>query len=489
MRCLTLVVPEARGGEGQASELLVRLPVVIVRATAPHAYHNDPVVWVDYDAGDGFLAGRARIFTDQALGLNEHRDVITLDLRGTGGAEPSLACPEVTELNTGAFAADVDETSPEGRAMRLAAIGRCRDRLVAHGVDLSAYTSADAAQDIEDLRLALGIEQWNLVAGEYGSKLAQLLLRDHPDGVRSVVINATPVPLQADWFADLAPNAHRAWSALVAACDADAGCAAAFPDLAPRLEQLVADLTANPRRFDEVQLDGPVSAPYLFTASRLLAYVRYSGRDNNFVAQLPMSLAGPAGGAASVLQTLDPDDPATLKYPASDVYAQPSYGVWQTFPQDTSAEHGSHALGAHLSAVCSDEAPFTDAQRLTDAAAVPLFGDFLGHHGDLDACEVWAVPAAAPDADRAVHSDVPVLVLAAEFDMVSSPAWANALAETLTAAKVVHFAGTGTQPASGQGHTAQTCARQLRDQFIKAPNAPLDDTCAATARGPAFELP
>jgi len=423
VQCLTLVVPESRGLAAVESDRLVRLPVVIVaaRQASPRA---DPLLWVDYSAGDGFVVGRARIFTDNVLSLNENRDVITLDLRGSGLAEPSLACPEVTELNVewaaadptiGPFIADVDETSPEGRRMRLDAIQRCHDRLINDGVNLSAFGADDAAQDLEDLRIALGLEQWNIVAGEYGSKLAQILARDHPEGVRSVLVNATPVPLQADWFADLAPNAARAWSALVAACEADAGCAQAFPDLGERFESYVADLTTNPRSHDEVQLDWDARAPFLMTSSRLLSYVRSYGRDNRFLAEVPFSIAGPSGDTAEVLQTFDPDAPDTLRYQASDAYAAPAWGVWELFPHDTTNDVGSYALGAHLSAVCRDEAPFTDPARLAEASAVPMFGPFLGNHADLDACPIWDVQPASAAANEAATSDVPFLVLAGEF--------------------------------------------------------------------------
>ena len=150
-------------------------------------------------------------FTNESLTLNEHRDVVTLNLRGTGLAEPVLTCPEVTDLNIGAFAADIDETTPEGRAMRSTRSSGATTDSSVEGVDLSAYAADDARHDLEDLRIALGVEQWNIVAGEYGSKLAQILARDFPDSVRAVVVNSTPVPLQVDWFADLAPNAAQAW--------------------------------------------------------------------------------------------------------------------------------------------------------------------------------------------------------------------------------------------------------------------------------------
>ena len=489
VKCLTLVVPESRRIAAADPTRLVRLPVVIIAAKDPSQRLADPVLWIDYDAGDGFVANRARNFTEESLAINKNRDVITLDLRGSGLAEPSLACPEVTSLNTGAFAAKTDETSAEGRAMRLDAIKQCHDRLVADGVELSAYASGDAARDLEDLRVALGLKQWNIVAGEYGSKLAQILARDYPDSVRTVVVNSTPIPLQADWFADLAANADGAWTALVATCEADAGCAQAFPDLANRLTGYLADLASNPRLYDAVVLYAGEHEPFLMTADRLLSYVRSNSRDSHSISQLPMSIAGPPGSSARDLQTFDPDNPATLKFQASDAYYLGAWGLWELVPQNADISLGSYALGAHLSAVCRDEAPFTNAAKLASAADDPLFGQFLGRHADLDACNVWAVDPAPPDANEAVHSDIPFLVLAGDLDSVSSPAWAHAFADNLSAAQIVDFPGMGTQPTGGAFTTAQTCARQLRDAFLAEPTAPLDQTCVATSHGVAFDVP
>ncbi len=489
VRCLTLVVPESRGVAADGSDRLVRLPVAIVAATDPSKRVADPVLWIDYDAGDGFVGGRVRNFTEESLSLNENRDVITLDLRGSGLAEPSLACPEVTALNTGVFAAEIDETSPEGRAMRLDAIKQCHDRLAADGVNLSAYASEDAARDLEDLRVALGLKQWNIVAGEYGSKLAQILARDFPDSVRTVVVNSTPVPLQADWFADLAPNASRAWTALVDKCKADTGCAQAFPDLAGRLASEVADLATNPHHYDAVLLAGGEHDPFLMTADRLLSYVRFYGRDSNFLGDLPRSIAVPSGGPSDLLHTLDPDNPGVVEYQASDTYGPAAWGLWEPFPQNADTTWGSYSLGAHLSAVCRDEAPFTDSARLAAAAEVPMFGPFLGHHADLDACNVWTVDPAPAEANQAAQSDVPFLVLSGDLDTISSPAWAHEFADALSAVQIIEFPDLGTQPTGGQQTTAQTCARQLRDAFLAAPTTPVDQSCVATSHGAAFDLP
>ena len=171
-----------------------------------------------------------------------------------------------------------------------------------------------------------------------------------------------------------------------------------------------------------------------------------------------MSMAGPPGGSAGTLQTFDPDNPDTLKFQASDAYFIGAWGLWELFPQNATSENGSYALGAHLSAVCHDEAPFTDDGRLAAAASTPLFGPFLGRHADLEACDVWAVDPSPASANEAVRSDVPFLVFAGDLDTVSSPEWADAFSEGLSDTQEVHFAGVGTQPTGPPETTAQQCA-------------------------------
>jgi len=161
----------------------------------------------------------------------------------------------------------------------------------------------------------------------------------------------------------MAPNAARAWSALVDACGADAGCAAAYPDLDERLDAYVTDLVASPRAHDEVQLDGGgPRVSFLMTASRLVSYVRYYARANEYFYQLPFSIAVPPGGVASVLHVFGPDDPDTLAFRATDHYASPDRGVWQPFPQGTSSD-GGHSPSAPTSPPCVETKRRSPTQR------------------------------------------------------------------------------------------------------------------------------
>ena len=86
-----------------------------------------------------------------------------------------------------------------------AATVACHDRLVDDGVALDSYNTAENAADIADLRVAMGIEEWDLYGVSYGTALALTVLRDHPEGVRSVVldsVSAAQHPLDCRLLAD-----------------------------------------------------------------------------------------------------------------------------------------------------------------------------------------------------------------------------------------------------------------------------------------------
>ena len=48
-------------------------------------------------------------------------------------------------------------------------------------------------KDLTDLRHVLGIKQWNLHGVSYGTRLALSVMRDAPEGVRSVILDS-PYP-------------------------------------------------------------------------------------------------------------------------------------------------------------------------------------------------------------------------------------------------------------------------------------------------------
>jgi pimeloyl-ACP methyl ester carboxylesterase len=108
------------------------------------------------------------------LELRRLGDVIVLDQRGTGLSLPRLDCP-------GSIRFPFEVAIERGSAIESleTAARACAQRWRAEGVDLSAYNVAESAEDIEDLRLALGAEKLRLLAGSWGTHLALAAIRAH----------------------------------------------------------------------------------------------------------------------------------------------------------------------------------------------------------------------------------------------------------------------------------------------------------------------
>jgi pimeloyl-ACP methyl ester carboxylesterase len=81
--------------------------------------------------------------------------------------------------------------------MHVAATKACHDRLVGQGIDLSAYNTGENSADFADLRKVMGIAEWNVYGLSYGTDLALSLMRDHPEGIRSVIIDSVQPPSAA----------------------------------------------------------------------------------------------------------------------------------------------------------------------------------------------------------------------------------------------------------------------------------------------------
>jgi pimeloyl-ACP methyl ester carboxylesterase len=112
--------------------------------------------------------------------LRADRDVIFYDQRGVGFSEPKM-CPEEA-INWGPRT----EGGAERRAPLPEVAARCGDSMRRAGLDLAQYNSAVSARDLQDLRRALGHEQWNLFGHSYGSRLASVDLRRAASGVGCV---------------------------------------------------------------------------------------------------------------------------------------------------------------------------------------------------------------------------------------------------------------------------------------------------------------
>ena len=234
--CGYLTVPEDRSNPtGPTIRLAVARVPAVSDTPAP-----DPIVYVAGGPGTSALV-TANSVVD--TGMNADRDVIFLDQRGIMHSEPNIACPEFDTY----FAASMLEhfSSPETGAKSNAATQACHDRLVAEGVDLAAFDTTANAQDVADLRVAMGIDEWNLFGVSYGTDVTLTVLRDHPQGIRSVVLDSV-VPPNRNLVPGFWPGAAEGLEAMIGACADQPACAAAYPDLMGDFNHAVNALTEAP---------------------------------------------------------------------------------------------------------------------------------------------------------------------------------------------------------------------------------------------------
>ena len=222
--CGAVFVPEDRSRlEGE----WLRLAVAVFKSpTAPTRpplifLGGGPGTFVLERFGPGLSGARARDLTAE-------RDFILFDQRGVGFSQPSLYCQELADLKYRTIGSH--PTRDQDADDQVAAALACRDRLVASGIDLAAYNTAANADDVNDIRIALGYDDLDVWGLSYGTRLALAVVERFPEAVHSLVLDSA-LPRSVSQIRDRAANAERAFQVLFAGCAADQGCASVYPDL------------------------------------------------------------------------------------------------------------------------------------------------------------------------------------------------------------------------------------------------------------------
>jgi pimeloyl-ACP methyl ester carboxylesterase len=436
--CGTIEVWENR--EAQAGRR-IGLAVVVLPG-ARRGENPDPLFYL---AGGPGL-GAARVASDiQQLfrPVLADRDIVLVDQRGTGSSH-SLAC-------------DLDEGDPVDRAdldTVVQMLRECRQRLEA-GADLRLYTTPIAMDDLNQVREALGYGRINLFGGSYGTRAAIAYVRRYPETVRSVVLDSVAPP---DMILPLyfARDSQRAFDQLMAACAADPGCAAAFPNLADRFEQLLARLDRQPERvtvthprtgqpeattFDRLTIGAIVfNALYLPDTSAVLPFLIHRATEGDYTGLLALSSAGVAGAVEDM------------------------------------------SLGMRYSVVCAEDAP-----RVTEEAILrETRGTFAGAalaEAFLEPCEFWPRGDVPADYHAPFSAEAPTLVLSGEFDPVTPPVWGEQIASQWPNARHVVV------PGIGHGATGRGCTMRVIRAFLNDPDpAGVDPGCAETLHRRPFFL-
>ena len=499
--CGYLTVPESRL-DPSGSQISLAVAIVYSSSSNPLP---DPVVYLEGGPGGSPLSD---IESWLASPILAQRNLILFDQRGTGYSDPFLGCP-----------APEDE-----QADAIDAAQYCKDELDAAGINLSAYNSAESAADINDLRLALGIQSWNVYGISYGTRLGLTLLRNYPDGIRSVVLDSVNPP-EVNVYEDQTPNALGAFFRLFEDCAASPACNAAYPDLEAVFYQTVEDLNnspgyvLDPESGEEIEFWGDDLAnqlmQFLYSAEMIpyLPRMIYEASEGYFdtydglaSGELGViedtggadSFGGYAGDLESVLEQIPPDVVEEMLYEYDFGSLDEVYAYAEELSDDEYAvlvdelayyylpEYGgvdgldrSDSDGMYNSVDCSEELPFNaydTAEAMSDLPDVPEVVEqalFYSVADQFSICEIWDVDQPPALENERVFSDIPVLLMTGAYDPITPPAWANSAASGLSQGRLILF------PTMGHGVTAYPCGESIMMQFLDDPGADLDTDCIA----------
>src|SRR5215213_2467701 len=232
----TLFVTENRSDR---ESNLIELAFVRFKSTAKNP--GPPIVYLaGGPGGSGIGAARGSRFP-LFMALREIADVIAFDQRGTGFSKPNLTC-----LNRNALPLDVAPA-------REAAIKELRENASecafywrnVQRVDLTGYNTNESADDLEDLRKALGANQISLWTISYGTHLAFAAMSRHPNSIHRAILAGTEGP---DHTYKLPSNIQKHLEDLAAVIKTDPHIGNEIPDFLGLMNPYLIAWTLNLRR-------------------------------------------------------------------------------------------------------------------------------------------------------------------------------------------------------------------------------------------------
>lgn len=448
--CGYLDVPENR--RDPASSQRLRIPVAIVKSPG-NTPKPDPVVFLHGGPGAAPLSAERvyQLFGGHMVGKD--RDIIIYNQRGSLMTEPALRCDALLSVRIDAFAADLTLEERDQQISELAK--ECLRNLMSEGRDLNAYSAQENALDLRDLRQALGIEQWNLMAVSYGTIMSLEAARIDPKGVRSLILDSV-VSFESDLFiSEGNRNYTYAMSRLLDACKESTPCNSAFPALATTLSALLARLKETPISIEIARDKNGQTSEAIVNWHDFLIVTQWMLYNAETLRLIPLLISETHNGDYDLLTHL-----------IETVYPAPK-------------NQTDSAAGAFFAIVCRDQ--YTKRERSITSGAYDGYSmaGFLGN-----VCSDPAFDYAETPPYESFPSTVPTLLLSGYFDPTTPDIYAKEAAKHLPNAIQITIPNFGHSTLSG--YTA--CQTVLAKAFLDDLKETEEFSCVDALPGPNFLL-
>ena len=443
-----LEVPENRN---DPNSTMIRLPVYYFKSRNPNP-QPDPIIYTVGGPGSSTMPSAAYAKDYQYL---DDRDFIFFEQRGTAYAQPHLDCPEWAQA---IYQSNLPQSSEQESEQLLAkATIDCRNRLIKSGIDLNGYSTTASAADIADLVKVLGIKEYNLLTLSYGTKIAQVMLRDYPKGIRSVVMDS-PLPLEVNYDEESISNLMASLELLLDDCAQDPNCNKAFPNLKERFFTFLKEQNKAPL---EVRVENPNSGKeevFYLKGKDFVSFI--AGVNTSGVADVPLQI-----------QQLLNGDLSYVRQQLQGLFDGPGSGAGQ---------------GMRLSVWCHEEYPFVSQQKvLAEKQKYPEIKGLSPVVFEKEICEIWGIQHAFLKENQAVKSKIPVLLISGEYDNETPPYWAQQMQKNLPNSHHIVFKGWKHGPTT---YWSNPCGMQVANQFFNDPSKSPEIECFKEIQKPEFRI-
>ena len=438
-RCVRLYTPQNHSDRNSpviSIAALILSPLDVEATNAPFLY---------LEGGPGYaglvdneeLYGKAGYYREiYARILDAGRDVILVDTRGLGRAEPSLQCPTAERA-----AWDDLKRMPEQRRLNepLTQYKECFAAFREAGIDLTQYNSDAVARDLALLRRGFGIDQWTIYGVSYGARTALSVLEVDRAGVQSAIFDSPSYDRLDVYSADQASFDRVFEMASADKCTSQKDiCTEKFKI---RVEALLMDLESDPI----VIRKNPFGKPVLI-----------GGRDAIYLIHDALYKEDGFSAVAQMIPMMEAQGRGYLASLSNDSIAWWESLYWGYL--DT-----AYSVPVGYATSCAE----MDFLSPPPKARFPIYTQ-IEYAYQRDLCEaIGVVPATrAMTAER--FKGVPSLILSGERDVITPPAYGEKLAADIGGTWLLHKSA-----AHGVAFWNGDCVSDVVDQILAQTEKPV----------------
>jgi len=420
------------------------LPYLIINPKNPDI-SLEPIIYLSGGPGFSNSLDNTEIITwfrNAAKKITSNRQFIILELRGTRNAKPSIDCPilnrieSIFNLKKNKF--DLEEINKSFEES-------CLKRLENNEINLTLFNRVQIAHDIKSLMDHIDTEKATLIGSSYGSTYAMTFADMFPELISSMILDSV-FPPELSNNIDSTLHFQKTLNLIFKRCEQQLECLAKYPNLESNFYDLVYSLDKNPLEVTFSNSDKTESNIAILDSASFLQFVNIIIGWPGYLEFLPELIVNKNEQLLQLLFQLYID-----------------YGGFDEL-----------SFGAFKAGSCFDLPIGFDYDNYSKTAS--RFKKLELQLWNYTNCDEWNPQRAEEQIRKPLVSNIPTLIITAEFAPATPPSQAYVAAKGLKNSYIFEF--------SGGGHAIllnNNCAKITAHDFLLNPNKQPSRLCLRTS--------